>query len=523
MNAAATADNPVPNRGLIVLSIMVATVMQVLDTTIANVALPHMQGSLSATQDQISWVLTSYIVASAIMTPPTAWLAARFGRTKIFCLSIVCFTVASGLCGLATSLPEMVFFRLLQGVGGAALVPLSQSVMLDITPKEKHGAAMALWGIGVMVGPILGPTLGGFLTEYYNWRWCFYINLPLGILACLGVAAYLPEGERHQRPFDTFGFVALSLFIAALQLMLDRGQEKDWFSSGEIIAYTLIAAGGMWMFLVHMFSAEHPFISRDLFGDRNFVTSLVFIFFVGIILLATMALLPPYMQNLMGYSVVEIGTLLAPRGVGTMISMMIVGRISGKVDPRWLIFLGLCLTAYSLYEMAHFATFVPQDLIIRSGVTQGLGLGFIFVPLNTIAFATLRANLRTEGAGLYSLTRNLGSSIGVSVVMALFSINSQINHSYIGEAITAQRFAQPDYAMPQGYGAAGSVAAQLVNNVVSQQAMTIAYLDDFKLMMIVVMLAMPLVLLLKTPKTHAPSQPLGRAAADGRRIANRRR
>ncbi|HVY13263.1 MAG TPA: DHA2 family efflux MFS transporter permease subunit [Alphaproteobacteria bacterium] len=497
----AALNLPPMQKNMIALSVMMATVMQVIDTTIANVALPHIQGSLSATQDQISWVLTSYIVASAIATPPIGWLEGRFGRKKVFMVCVAGFTLASLLCGMATSLPEIVLFRLLQGMFGSGLVPLSQSVLLDINPKEKHGAAMALWGIGVMIGPILGPTLGGWITENYSWRWVFYINLPLGVLALLGIFTFMHESERRARPFDWFGFTTLSLGLACLQLMLDRGERVDWFSSAEIIIYAGLGVACLWMFVVRMMQAEHPFLTLSLFKDRNLLMGLIFIFFVGIILLATLALLPPYMQNLMGYPVIDVGLLMVPRGVGTMIAMIIVGAISNKVDPRALILLGLGLTILSLWQMAGFTTFVPGSMIAGSGFIQGLGLGFIFVPLNTISFSTLPPQLRTEAAGLYSLMRNIGSSIGISVVIALLTRNTQINHAYIGESVTAARAHLAQYLMPQVLGNGQSTKAlALLDAEVNRQAATIAYIDDFRLMMWVVMAAVPLTVLLRRPE-----------------------
>jgi EmrB/QacA subfamily drug resistance transporter len=361
MNAIVRYGSAVPSRGLITISIMLATVMQALDTTIANVALPHMQGSFSASQDQIAWVLTSYIVAAAIMTPPTGVLAARLGRKRLFLWAVGGFTLSSMLCGAATSLDELIVFRLLQGVFGAGLVPLSQAVLLDTYPRERHGSAMAMWGVGVMVGPILGPTLGGWLTEYYNWRWVFYINVPFGALALLGILTFVPETARDRsRPFDFFGFALLSLAIGALQLMLDRGELKDWFGSAEILSYAAIAGVGLYMFVLHMFTAERPFLDPALFRDRNLVTGLFFIFLVSIVLLATLALLPPFLQDLMGYPVLTTGLVLAPRGIGTMIAMMLVGRLIGRVDARAFIVLGLLLTAQSLWAMAGFTTAISE-------------------------------------------------------------------------------------------------------------------------------------------------------------------
>ncbi len=499
------AEGAAISRGLITLSVMLATIMQALDMTIANVALPHMQGSMSATQDQISWVLTSYIVAAAIMTPPTGWLAARFGRKRLFLATVTGFTLVSMLCGAATSLTELVVFRLLQGAFGAGLVPLSQAVLLDSFPRERHGRAMAMWGVGVMVGPILGPTLGGWLTEYYSWRWVFYINLPFGILALLGILAFVPETEKDTgRRFDWFGFALLSLAIGALQLMLDRGETKDWFSSGEIMLEAVISGLCLYLFLVHMMTAKRPFIEPGLFKDQNFAAGLVFIFLVGIVLLATLSLLPPFLQNLMGYPVLTTGYVLAPRGLGTMISMFLVGGLVTRVDTRLLILTGLGLTAYSLWEMAGFTTEVSTWTLVQTGIVQGLGLGFMFVPLSTITFATLAPHYRNEATAMFSLMRNIGSSIGISIVVTLLAQNTQINHATLAEQATPfnPMFHLPQVAHAWGLGESAGLAA--LNHEITRQAATIAYLNDFRLMMYLMLVAIPLLLLLRSPRRKTP-------------------
>ncbi|MCH1930139.1 DHA2 family efflux MFS transporter permease subunit [Shewanella sp. A25] len=477
---------------------MLATIMQALDTTIANVALPHMQGSMGATQDQISWVLTSYIVAAAIFMPLTGFISARLGRKRVFMWSVVGFTIASMLCGAAQNLEQIVLFRMLQGVFGASLVPLSQSVLLDSYPLEKHGSAMALWGVGVMVGPILGPSLGGWLTEYYNWRWVFYINMPFGLLAWFGLAAYVKETPIDKsRRFDLFGFAMLSLAIGALQMMLDRGESQDWFTSREIVIEALLAAMALYIFITHIFTHKHPFIEPGLFKDKNFSVGLVFIFIIGIILLATMALLPPFMQSLLGYPVIDVGYLLAPRGVGTMVAMMTVGKLAGKVDVRYQIFLGLMLTTLSLWEMTGFNTNITGWDIVRTGIIQGLGLGFIFVPLSTITFATLATQYRNEGTALFSLMRNIGSSIGISVVITYLAQHTQINHAVFAEYINPFSFAL-QYA--QDLNAVNIDTAKglaLLDAEVNRQAATLAYLQDFRLMMWVTLSAVPLVFMLE--------------------------
>lgn len=493
----------VQHRGLLTICVMLATIMQALDTTIANVALPYMQGSLSATLDQINWVLTSYIVAAAIMTPVTGFLAARFGRKKLFLVTVVGFTVASVLCGMAASLEQMVIFRLLQGVFGAPLVPMSQSVLLDSYPKEQHGSAMAIWGVGVMVGPILGPTLGGYLTEAYNWRWVFYINLPVGILTFLGLSAFLSESRLRNIRFDWFGFLALSVAIGSLQMMLDRGEQLDWFSSTEIVLELVLAALAFYLFLVHTFTVDHPFIDPHMFKDRNFSLGLLFIFMVGIILLATLALLTPYLQNLMGYPVLTAGIVLAPRGIGTMVAMMAVGRLINVVDARLLVLTGLLLTAYVLWEMAGYTPDVSQQTLVVQGVLQGVGLGLMFVPLSTITFATLPAQFRTEGTALFSLLRNIGSSLGISLVIFLLSRNTQVMHSALVEHVTPFNMALRDPAVSHIWDMATMTGRAALNAEVTRQATIIAYSNDFKLMMIIALASVPFIFLLRRAQPKA--------------------
>ncbi|MET0232748.1 MAG: DHA2 family efflux MFS transporter permease subunit, partial [Rhodanobacteraceae bacterium] len=452
-----------------VVSVMLATLMQALDTTIANVALPNMQGSLSATQDQISWVLTSYIVAAAIATPATGWLASVMGRRRLLLIAIAGFTVASVLCGIATSIGEMVGFRLLQGLFGAALVPLSQSTLLDVYPREKHGAAMALWGMGVMVGPILGPPLGGWLTDNYSWNWVFLINVPVGALALFGVAASLPTDETRASRFDFRGFAFLAIGIGALQLFLDRGEQKDWWGSAEIQIEAALAFLGFYLYFVHWKTSARAFLDLGLFRDRNFFASNIFIFVLGVVLFATMALLPPFLQNLMNYPVVTTGLLLAPRGIGTLIAMMLVGRLMAKgADARLLAGIGMLLTVYSLWQMMHFSLDVPEKLIITTGVIQGLGLGLVFVPISTVAYSTLPMTSRTEAAGIFSLMRNIGSSVGISIVMTLLSRNTQINHAEIASRLTP--FGENAQQMQQMIGPNATTGLAMLNGEVTRQA-----------------------------------------------------
>ncbi|MGN6521230.1 MAG: MDR family MFS transporter [Dokdonella sp.] len=501
MSAVDQTHREVANRGLLVVSVMLATLMQALDTTIANVALPNMQGTLSATQDQISWVLTSYIVAAAIATPATGWLASVIWSLRLMLIAIAGFTFASVLCGMATSIGAMVAFRLLQGLFGAALVPLSQSTLLDVYPREKHGAAMALWGMGVMVGPILGPPLGGWLTDSYSWHWVFLINVPIGALALFGVAASLPTDETRVSRFDWRGFAFLAIGIGALQLFLDRGEQQDWFGSVEIQIEAALAFLGFYLYAVHWKFSAKPFLDLGLFADRNFLASNLFIFVLGVVLFATMALLPPFLQGLMNYPVVTTGLLLAPRGVGTLIAMMLVGRLLARgADARVLAGIGMLLTAYSLWMMTRFNLDVPQSTIVGTGVVQGLGLGLVFVPISTIAYSTLPMAARTEAAGIFSLMRNIGSSVGISIVMTLLSRNTQLNHAEIAARLTPYGDNAAQLAAALGHGAANLAA---LNGEVTRQASAIAFLDDFWLMMVMTVVAMPLLLLLKPVRRGA--------------------
>jgi DHA2 family multidrug resistance protein len=495
---------------MITVSIMLATIMQAIDMTIANVALPHMQGSLSATQDQASWILTSYIVAAAIAIPPTGFLVGRLGRRRMFLICVGGFTTASVLCGISQSLEQMVFFRLLQGLFGAGLVPLSQSVLLDINPPEKHGSAMAAWGVGVVIGPIIGPTLGGWLTEYYDWRWVFFINLPFGLLALTGIAVFVPETLRIKRRFDFLGFGLLSLGIGALQLMLDRGESQDWFSSAEVVAEAVIAGLSIYLFIVHSMTyrriGKQPFVDLAIFKDRTFCTGMVFIFLLGIVLLATMALLPPFMQNLMGYPVLDAGLVLAPRGLGTMIAMAVVGRLVGRVDTRLLILCGFGLVAVSLWQMASFSLDVSETGIAWTGLIQGLGLGLAFVPMTTMTFATLAPHLRTEGTSFYSLVRNLGSSIGISVVITRLSQGSQSYHAILAEHASPYAEAFRGGFVPPQWNPLRPEGLAALDQVVRQQATLMAYLDDFRLMAITTVLILPLLLVVRKPAQNQTAE-----------------
>jgi MFS transporter, DHA2 family, multidrug resistance protein len=505
MSASSAAKASVPAvalgaTGLVTFGTLTATMMQALDTTIANVALPHMQGSLSASQEQVAWVLTSYIVASAIATTPTGYLANRYGVKRIFLIAVAGFTIASMLCGLASSLTEIVLYRLLQGVFGAALVPLSQTTLLDAYPPEKRGSAMAAWGVGVMIGPIIGPALGGWLTEYYSWRWVFYINLPIGIATFFALKTALPDARpRRSEPMDFTGFLFLSVAIASLQLMLDRGQSLDWFKSTEILIECGLAIASFYLFISHTLTTDRPFISPKLFKDRNLVGGLVLIAMLGIVLFSTFALLPPFLQRLQGYPVITAGLVMAPRGIGTMIAMQLSVRILHRFDARLPILCGMILLAYSLHWMSNFNADVGTQEVVLSGMLQGMGLGFIFVPLSAVTFSTLAPEYRGDGTSLYSLLRNIGSSVGIALAFAYQDYGTKMAHAVLAENITPFNPALIEYVnSSNGLNAAGALLG--VESELQRQSAVIGMLGDFHYMAIGVVCAIPFLLLLRPPK-----------------------
>ena len=496
---AATLPEPaLPRHGvrlLVTICTVMATLMQSLDSTIANVALPYMQGTMSASQDEINWVLTSYIVAAAIMTAPTGFLAARFGRTRLFVTAVVGFTVASALCGVADSLGEIVLFRVMQGMFGASLVPLSQSVMYELYPPEQRAKAMGLWTMGVMMGPICGPILGGWLTDNYSWRWVFYINVPFGIVTAIGLLTFLKETTYgRSAKLDWLGFGTLSLAIGAFQMMLDRGETLDWFSSREIILEACIAGVCFYIFLVQFFLAPRPFLSPRLFKDTNFTVGALLYAIMGLIMYASLALLAPYLQTLMNYPVMTAGIVLAPRGAGLMLAALICGRVIGRTSARLLVGFGFVVGAYVLWQMTLWTPDVSEWSVISVGFTQGVSIGFLAIPINIIAFATLPSTIRTEGTSIYSLMRNLGSAVGISITGALLETNTQVNHAIMANDVTPFNRALQTGAAARFWNPESMHGLVMLNQEVTRQARVIAYMDDFKLMLILAIIVIPLLL-----------------------------
>ncbi|MEH2473853.1 DHA2 family multidrug resistance protein [Nitrobacteraceae bacterium AZCC 2161] len=509
MSTSAAAPIAVPGlrRNMVTICAMTATIMQALDTTIANVALPYMQGSLSASQDQVNWVLTSYIVAAAIMTAPVGWIANRFGRKKIFIICSAGFTVASVMCGLAQDITQMVLFRLLQGVFGAALVPLSQAVMLDSYALHERAKAMSIWGMGVMLGPIMGPSLGAWLTETYSWHWVFFVNLPFGIVTVAGLLVFMDETKQNlELKFDWFGFAALAVGIGSMQLALDRGEQLGWLESNEIIAESIIAIIGFYYFFAHSFTTAKPFIQFAIFKDKNFVGGCVFMAVMGLVLYSTMALSSPYLQNVIGYPILTAGLLLATRGSGTFVAMMLVGRFMKYVEARTLIMSGMALMSVSLFFTSRWTDQTGVSEIVIVSIAQGFGLGLVFVPLSTVAFLTLPNHLRTDGTSMLTLLRNVASSIGISIVIAQLTSGTRMAHAVLVEHITPFNNALQMPNVSSMLDMTTDSGRALADAIVTVQAQIIAFGLDYQMVMLVTLCAIPLALMIGSSKAALRAQ-----------------
>ena len=494
-----TPESKVPHRAIITGCVMLATLMQALNSTIANVALPYMQGSMSASADEITWVLTSYVIAAAIMTAPVGWMAARYGRKKLYIVCLTGFIITSMMCGAAQSLQQIVLFRLLQGVSGAALVPLAQATMLDIYPYARRAQAMAIFSSGVTMGPLMGPTLGGYLTDWYNWRYVFYVNLPFGIIAIVGLLLFMPNTKPKQGlPFSWSGFAMLALALGALQMMLDRGQLLDWFSSREIIIEATLAGLGFYLFIVHMFTADRPFLPPAMFRDRNFIASFIMVVCVSMVMLATSALLAPYLQNLAGYPVYTAGLSLSPRSFGTVASMFLAARLSKWIDQRKIMALGLLVLGWALHAMSDWTPDVTEGQMIATLIVQGFSIGLVFNPLAVIAFSSLSANFRGDATALQALARNIGSAIGISVTQFTLERSTQAMHADIAADITPfNRLLQHTGAVARLYDPLVSQGAALLNDEITRQSQIIAYNNDFHMMAFVIVPPLLLILLMR--------------------------
>lgn len=503
----AASDSPtihVDSVPLVYIGVLLAALLQILDTTIANVAIPHMQSSLGATQESVLWVLTSYIVASAIALPTAGWLAGRFGARRLMLTSTVLFILSSMLCGMAINLEEMVMFRVIQGFAGAFLMPLSQTVMLDVTRPSKHPQAMALWGGGIIVGPILGPIIGGWLTENMNWRWVFYVNVPVGAVALFLMVTQLPRWPTRKVRFDILGYLLVALSVASMQLLLDRGQHIDWFDATEAWIYAIVAICTGWMAVVHLATARTPLFDRALWRDANFTVTLLIMLVLGLSAYATLALLPPLLQGLLGYSVLTSGTVVAPRGIGVMLCMVVTGKLARKgVDLRLMVAAGFSIIAFSMFEMASWSLDVDMRHIIITGIIQGVGLGFLFIPLNALAFSTLPSRLRADASSLVNLSRSIGASVGISLSSLLLARSIQINHAELVPHVSAEAMAVFDPAQAARYAQFGEAALSFADAEINRQAAMIGYINDFWMVGWLCLASLPLVLLIRKPKKGA--------------------
>ncbi len=501
--ATAAAELPTGTaRLMITLAVMSATLIQVLDTTIVNVALPHMAGELGATTDQVSWVLTSYLVSSAIVMPLTGYFSDTLGRKRFLLICIVGFVAASALCGISQSLFQIVLFRLLQGVFGAALVPLSQAIMSDAYPAEERGKAMAIWGMGVMVGPVLGPTLGGWLTDFASWRWTFYINVPVGALSFFLATTYVPDTRRRLRRMDWTGLVLLGSGIAGLQYLLDRGTSQDWFAANDIRFSALVAAVGIvgfggWS----LRRGKEALFDLRIFKDRNFAIACAAMAALGLGLFGGLVLQPILLEGLLGYPIVTTGLVMAPRGIATAVAMMVVGRLVMKGDPRVLVGAGMLISALGSHLMTYYSLDVSTAWIIGPALLQGLGLGLIFVPLSTIAYTTLERSRMAEAAGIYSLVRTIGAAAGISIVTALMTRQAQVMWNELGGHVTKYNHALAEYLRPLHLSPTDPHAMAVVAAEIGRQAEMAAMLDVFKVTTWSFLAMLPLVFLLKRKRS----------------------
>ncbi|HTL73382.1 MAG TPA: DHA2 family efflux MFS transporter permease subunit [bacterium] len=502
---------------LIAMGVMMATFMEVLDTSIANIALPHIAGSLSATPEEATWVLTSYLISNAIVLPTTGWLANHFGRKRVFLFCIAVFTLSSAMCGLAWSLPTLIMARILQGIGGGAMVPIAQAIMLESFPRSKRGAAMALFAQGVVVAPILGPTLGGWITDSYSWRWIFYINLPVGIFA-LFMAQWLVEDppyiQRNKKAtIDYIGFGLLVLWLATMQILLDKGQEADWFGADWVRWFAVVSVLSFLGFVWWEFTTEHPLVDLRVFKNRNFAIGLVLMMTLGAILYGTTAQLPLFLQTLMGYPALQSGYALSPRGIAAFCATAVVGRIVGKVRSRWLLGFGFLLLTLSSFMLSRVNLQVAQINVIWPSVVNGIAISFIFVPLTIATMSQLHQQQLGNATGLYNLTRNLGGSIGIAFVTTMLARGAQQHQAlmvghltatdrpFVQKLASAQQMlshhADPVTATHQAYAA--------VYSLLDQQAHLWAYVDNFYIFGMASLVCLPLIFLFKRvtapPKT----------------------
>lgn len=497
----ATPADQIRHPYLITGSVMVASLLYSIDWTIAAVALPHMQGAFSATHDQVSWVITSYIVASAIMIPTSGYLSGRFGRKRVYSCAVASFTIASFFCGSANTLAAEVMWRIFQGMSGAFLIPLSLAIVLDAYPPDQHARAMAYWGIGSVGGAVMGPTLGGYLTDALSWRYIFYLNLPFGLLALVGVLLFLPETQRNPKSkMDWFGFLSLAVAIGSLQMMLDRGQRLGWFESGEIIFEAALAVIAFYVFNVHVLTRRQPFLDPRLLGQRNFFVAMVLISFYGLLTVPPMVMMPTFLEYVREFPIDTIGLLQSPRGVGIMFAMFLSGRFATKTDPRFLIVFGLACIGIGTGAMSQWNVNVGQWSIVWSGFVQGIGAGIILVPIQMIAFSLVAPEKRNEATAVINLVRTLFSSIGVSITLALFAVASAIGRSELVENVTPYNHVMQYFGYTGKYSADSPEGLATLERAIDVQAAMIGYNVCYQYLAIGAFVAIPLVLLIGRAK-----------------------
>jgi len=489
------------NKTFITITVMLATIIEILDMTIVNVALPPMMGELGANSDQITWVLTSYIVSSAIVIPLTGFLVTRFGRKKLLLTNIIGFLIASMLCGLSTTLAQIVFFRTCQGVFGAALVPLSQYILSDIFEKKDQGKAMAIWGIGIMVAPVLGPTLGGYITEAMNWRWVFYINLPVCLLTFFLALQFIKETPTKPQKIDWTGLALMAIGIGCLQIFLDRGNTNDWFNSKLIIILCVIWIFALTIFVIRGLTYKDNIINLRLFKNRNFMAATVMLTIFGIAMFGIISVVPIMLEHLMGYTAELAGLFMAPRAVAAAIGMLVTSKLMKHYDHRLIILLGIVLTAYGTYGMCYYNLYSSFSSMLLPTIIQGFGSGLFFVPLSTAALSTLSPKDAAEGAGLFNFGRSLGGSIGISLISTLITRESQINWNRLTSYIHAAsyRFEHWKNAIHHVITTSPFVIQQAVTEV-EKQSMMIAFVDAYWIVALGLIIMLPLILVMKKEK-----------------------
>jgi DHA2 family multidrug resistance protein len=496
---------------IIAISVMLGTFMEVLDTTVVNVSLPHIAGNLSASTDEATWVLTSYLVSNAIVLPLTGWLARTFGRRNILLASVGGFTTFSFLCGIAPNLGSLIVFRVLQGATGGGLQPLSQAILMEAFPPAKRGKAMAFWALGIVVAPMLGPVLGGWITDSYSWRWLFYINIPVGIAAVVMALLFIhdpPYLRRRGGGVDYWGIGLLAIGIGCLQIMLDKGQEDDWFSSRFIVWLFVICVTGLALFVFRELVTRNPVVHLSVFKNRTYSTGVFLMTVLGFVLYGSTVLLPLWLQTLMGYPALQAGIAMLPRGLGSFLFMPIVGILMGKVEPRKLLGAGLLIAGYSLYELSRLNLNAGYWDIFWPQLIQGMSMGLLFVPLTTITNDPIPKEEMGNATSLFNLMRNIGASVGIASVTTLVARHNQAHVNELGRFINEfNSAARSMYAaaksafMAQGMDpvTAGKQAYAAMWGMVQRQAAMMSYVDAFFLLSVMFICCLPLILLMRKP------------------------